>query len=177
MRMRDDEAEQWTSLSEILRFPCEFLVWGSCTPPRAVRHEEAFDAWDTTQSPFHNGTFPNSYIFSSDTSFSAVALRKIAQFGWFLKKTQKLADIMTEDVEQGAIYPIVTTWTILQMYLGIPTISHRIFWGRGDQLPHLGQKQHCWSSSRGILLDIFSVIAKLGAVWHFLLWVGRRIFH
>lgn len=74
---------------------------------------------DTVTFP-QNDTFPNSYIFSSDTSFSAVALHEITQFCWFLKKTQKLADIMTEDIEQGAIYPTVTARTILQMYLEHP---------------------------------------------------------
>lgn len=63
---------------------------------------------DTVTFP-QNETFPNSCIVSSDTSFSAVALHEITQIRWFLRKTQKLADIMTEDIEQGSIYPIVTT--------------------------------------------------------------------
>lgn len=128
---------------------------------------------DTVTSP-QNETFPNWYIFSSVTSFSAVALHEITQFCWFVKKTQRIADIMTEDVEQGTIDPIATTWAILQ---SIPTISHGIFCAREDQLPGLGQEQHCWNCSRDHLSDVFSVIAKLGAVWHFLLWVGQMIFH
>lgn len=41
-----------------------------------------------------NKTFPNSYILSSHTSFSAVALHEITQFCWFLKeKTSRYNDL------------------------------------------------------------------------------------
>lgn len=80
MRMRGDEAEQWTSLSELMRLPWEFLVRSSCTPPTAVSHGTWDSLWymrhDRVTFP-QNETFPNPYIFSFETSFSAVALHEI----------------------------------------------------------------------------------------------------
>lgn len=80
MRMRGDEAGQWTNLSELMRFPWEFLIWGSCTPPTAV----SCGTWDSLWYMRHDRvtfpqkeTFPNPYIFSFETSFSAAALHEI----------------------------------------------------------------------------------------------------